>query len=448
MNKRLFASAGARPSRIIRSARHLAVALCLASQGAWAADESIFSISGFGTLGLTHSSEDQADFIAHDLQGGGAGRDHEWSFDVDSKVGIQLTGQFTEQLSGVVQILSTQAYDGTYRPGVEWANVKYDITPDLSVRAGRIVLGTFLASDYRNVGYSLPWVRPPVEVYSLIPLTHSDGIDASYRLQWGDASHLLQAGFGNTSSRAPEGAKAESKDGWLFSDTVQYGRATFRAVYTRSKFRFDMVDPIFEGYRELASGLRSNPVLPFLPAPMRDAVLASADQADYLADKYELDGTSDFIGFGFNYDPGNWFLMSEWGQTNTHSVLGKREAWYISAGYRFGPFTPYATYSQANLKTRSSDPGVSLPAFLGGTPAEDGAAQANAGLNEALGNAPEQKTVSVGMRWDFMKNAAFKLQYDHSRLGDNSPGTLDHQTPQFRPGGRFDVWSATIDFVF
>src|SRR5687768_14877264 len=44
---------------------------------------SMFSFSGFGTLGLTHSSEDDAEFVAHKLQPSGAGHSQNWSADVD-----------------------------------------------------------------------------------------------------------------------------------------------------------------------------------------------------------------------------------------------------------------------------------------------------------------------------------------------------------------------------
>ena len=123
--------------------------------------ESIFSFSGFGTVGLAHSSEKRADFIANDLQLRGAGRNGKWSAEVDSRIGVQLDAKFNSQLSAVLQVTSEQRYDGSYKPELEWANIKYQITPDLSVRAGRIVLPTFLLSDSRKVGYASPWVRPP-----------------------------------------------------------------------------------------------------------------------------------------------------------------------------------------------------------------------------------------------------------------------------------------------
>jgi len=71
---------------------------------------------------------------------------------------------------------------------VEWANLIYALSPDASVRIGRIVLPTFMVADSRKVGYANPWVRPPVEVYGLVPITQSDGLDASYRVVWGETA--------------------------------------------------------------------------------------------------------------------------------------------------------------------------------------------------------------------------------------------------------------------
>jgi hypothetical protein len=86
--------------------------------------------------------------------------------------------------SAVLQLVSERTLRDGYAPVVEWANLQYQVTPDLSVRVGRIALPLFLTGDYRKAGYALPWVRPPVELYGAIPLSNSDGVDASYRWQW------------------------------------------------------------------------------------------------------------------------------------------------------------------------------------------------------------------------------------------------------------------------
>jgi hypothetical protein len=75
-----------------------------------------------------------------------------------------------------------------------------------------------------------------------------------------------------------------------------------------------------------------------------------------------------------------------------------------------------------------------------------------AGLNAALGSLLEaiavQRTVSAGMRWDFVENFDLKLQFDHTRLGAQSDGTLVNIQPGFHPGGTVNLFSANVDFVF
>jgi predicted porin len=405
-----------------------------------------FRFSGYGTVGIAHSTEDQADFIAHDLQDKGAGLADSWSMAVDSRIGLQISAEFTPELSGVLQVVSEQRYDGTFRPEIEWLNLSYDVTPDLTVRAGRVVLDSFLVSDHRKVGYATPWVRPPVEVYSLIPLTNSDGVDVRYRSHFGDLHNTFKVGAGVASERTPDGGTVETEGlSWHFSNTLEYGPATLRFAYTRSDFSVDLdqFNDLIAGYRSFAQGAGA---LPF------GLGAQAAAQANALADEYDPhDRRLEFFSIGGSYDPGKWFVMAEWGRTESESVFGTRDAWYATAGYRWRQFTPYITYAEAKLKSRQSDPGITatLPPL---PPPFDrlnaAAGLLNAELNGALANAPIQKTVSVGVRWDFYKNAALKLQYDYSRMGDDSPGTLDHQTLEFVPGENYEVFSATIDFVF
>ncbi len=402
----------------------LAVALHASAAHADDPGTPTFSFSGFGTLGVVHSSESKADFTSTSLRPNGAGHTHPWSANVDSRIGAQVTANFTRQISAVVQVISEQHYDNSYTPSVEWANVKYAFTPDFSFRAGRIVLPAFLVSDYRKVGYANPWVRPPVELYSLVPITNSDGVDASYRMHLGDVTNTVQLAYGSTEPRLQNGGgTAKAKDAWGLSYTGEYGAATVHATYYQANLTMVTFKPLFDGFRQFGP------------------------EGSALADRYDVtDKSFTFIGIGAMYDPGRWFVMGEWGATDGHSVLGKRSAWYASGGYRVGKFTPYLTYAQANADSNTSDPGLTLsalPPFLAAP-----AAGLNAGLNAALGSIPVQKSISVGARWDFAKNAALKLQFDQSRTGAGSPGTLTNLQPGFQAGGRFNVFSAAIDFVF
>ena len=52
------------------------------------------------------------------------------------------------------------------------------------------------------------------------------------------------------------------------------------------------------------------------------------------------------------------------------------------------------------------------------------------------------------MRWDFFKNTALKLQYDHVDLGTGSAGRLAHPQPTMVRGGSYNLVSVALDFVF
>jgi hypothetical protein len=387
-----------------------------------------FSFSGYGTLGIVHSDSNQADYQVDVFKPNGPGYTRDWSADVDSRVGAQLSAVFSPAFSAVVQVLAQQRYDNTYTPVVEWANVKWAITPDASVRLGRVVLPVFMVTDSRRVGYSNPWVRPPVEVYSLVPVTSIDGADATLRIPAGNVVHSLQVNVGRADPKFPttpvvQSGKAEARDIVAGAYTLEAGGATIRANYGQAKLSVEAFDPLFDGFRMFG--------------PAGEAIAA----------QYELkDRRVKFVGLGASYDPGPWFATAEFARFDTSSILGERSAWYVSGGHRFGAFTPYATYASLKSDKATSSAGLDptgLPPPLAGI-----ALALNGALNAQLASIAEQETVSVGMRWDFMRNAALKVQYDWVKPGSNSFGTFNNVQPGFSPGTRVGLFSAAVDFVF
>jgi opacity protein-like surface antigen len=417
-----------RPSRRAFTLSSLLLAAALwypTAAGADTADAapSMFSFSGFGTLGVVHSSEHDADFTSTLFKPNGAGYSHDWSPDVDSLIGAQVIANFTPRLSAMLQVISQQTYDDTYKPHVEWANIKYQLTPDASVRVGRTELASFLVSDTRDLGYANPWVRPPVEVYSLVPIDTSDGIDVSYRWHTGELVQTFVGTYGATTSKQPSGGNADARRQWNISDTLEYGAVTLRIAYQRANLTLDGLDTFFSAFGHFG--------------PQGIAL-----EAKY--DPYRK--PLEFFGIGAMYNPGDWFVTGEWGTQQLHSVIGESTAWYVSGGYRLAKFTPYLTYGSLKVNSNTSDPGLNvstLPPYLAGP-----ALGLNAALNAILGSIPAQSTTSAGVRWDFMKNVDLKLQYDHTHLGAGSPGTLINLQPGFVPGSTVNLFSAALDFIW
>lgn len=402
----------------------LAVVMWQSVRAADDSDSSMFSFNGFGTVGVVHSSEDQADFTSSTYKPTGAGFTHAWSADVDSRIGAQVTAEFTPQLSAVVQGIAEQGYDNTYTPNVEWANVKYQFTPDFGVRLGRIELPTFLVSDFRKVGYADPWVRPPVVVYGVAPLTNNDGVDASYRLHLGNVTNTLRGAYGRSYKlRFPDNVGIDTQNLWGVFDSAEYGAALVHASYLEARATQTPGIALFGALKDLGP------------------------QGAAIADGFELVNKSVSIAaFGASYDPGDWFVMSEWTRLSSRSFLGVNTAWYVSGGYRIGKLTPFMTTSQIGSH-KLSDPGLAASGF----PSEFAAtiAALDAGLNEVLATTYHvQRTLSIGGRWDLVKNVDVKLQCDHTRIGADSTGTLINIQPGFQPGGTVNIFSATVDFVF
>ncbi len=349
-------------------------------------DLPIFKLGGFGTLGLSHSSQDLGDYVVDGSLPSGPGRSSDWSTTNNSGIAAHLNADFSPKISALLQIDSEYHADGTYQPEVEWFSVKYAFTPNFYLRAGRIALPTFMDSENRDVGYSYTWVTPPVDLYHQLSIPSSDGLDAMYRSEIGDAVNTVKAIFGRNTFDRPNSVTT-SRDMWGIFDTIEYGQTTFHA-----------------GYQQRTSSVQ------YVSTGVNGAWIQNSD-----------------ISLGVSYDPGDWFAMSEWIQRRANYVSS---AMYVSAGYRIRRFTPYVTYSQ-------NSPG----SFVQPSPPPTTVAIQLASR--------AQSTDSLGVRWDFMRNYDLKLQYDRVTLGDQSNGYLINVPPNVvLYGTTFHVISAVVDFVF
>jgi hypothetical protein len=120
---------------------------------------SMFSFNGFGTLGLVHSSDKQADFVSNALQSKGAGFTNAWSGTPDTTLGIQLNAAPTDRLSAVVQVKSQYQY-GTFA-GKSPAQVKPHWTKTIFTGRGQppksvpnsIEVRTLIAANPQAISY-------------------------------------------------------------------------------------------------------------------------------------------------------------------------------------------------------------------------------------------------------------------------------------------------------
>lgn len=261
------------------------------------------TFSGFGTLDAVHSDYRLADFTGTVIQPNGAGYSRSWSPTLDSDLGAQANITLSDAFTGVVQVLSRDDADGNFKPTVEWANLKYQITSDLAVRLGREVLPTYERSDIQNVGYALPWVRVPIEITYTSTATNSDGINVLYSLKTGAVTQNLQFQWGMTTEDLP-GLAYTSNRGHvvLIEDTLQYGDARLHLAYQK------------------------------------------CDPLGFLTSRLLL------VDAGFTYDPGTWFVTSD-SNHSQDTFFGDSISGYVSGGVRIGRFAPYTFYSATHAQS-------------------------------------------------------------------------------------------------
>lgn len=385
-------------------------------------DRPSLSFNAYGTLGLVYSTEEHADFVENPLRPDGPGHSETLSPDVDSRLGGQVAAHLAKGLDVVFQVVAEQTVEDDYTPHLEWAYVRYDLTPDLSVRAGRTPVEAFLVSEFRKVSYANTWVRPPVELYGMVPVFSGEGIDLSWRSEPGDWTNTLQVSYGRSEGDFP-GGSAEASSVWGANNTLQRGALTLRVGAATGELDIDAFDPFMDAFR------------------------AFGPEGTALAEEYEVDATRYyFASAAAEYDPGPWFARGELGWGDFNSILGEKLAGYVSGGRRLGALTPYLTYSRVGALSRTSVEG--LP--LAGVPPErrESAAQLNSALNFVLQSTPIQQNLSLGARWDYRPGMALKLQLDLIDMLENSPGSFINTQPGFERGGSAQVVSLATGFVF
>ncbi len=288
-------------------------ALALLGSTAHAEDSktSMFSLSGFGTAGVAHSNNDQADFVSSVFRPNGAGHTRRTSMDVDTKLGVQVSARPTDKITAVVQLIAQQRYDNSYLPTVEWANVSYQITPDWSARIGRVVWPLFLRSDSINVGYSNYGIRGSAELAAEMPNTFSDGVDTTYRFKFGSAIDNVTLLYGNSGVDYPGHSKLTVSDIVGVSNVYETDALTLHLAYMQMKYLF-----------EYPGGSPDKVKLPMYTA-------------------------------GFSYDPGAWFVTGDFLHA-PDPYYGRMRAFSFGGGYHFGLFTPYAAYSEFKQVTVGS----------------------------------------------------------------------------------------------
>ncbi|MDQ1832992.1 hypothetical protein [Massilia scottii] len=381
------------------------------SAASHAADAPTVTISGFGTAALTATDTDDVEYARFN-QAAGVGKSPRPG--VDSNFGIQGTAKMNNWLSFTAQGLARKNARDAYGAELSWAFAKFKVSDEISIRVGRIGMPIYMISDFRQVGYANTMIRPAQEVYRQIYGDSYDGIDAMYQHNFGDTTVTAQVGIGKMSTRITDDNRVQYKPATTIHIVAENGPFTVRF-----------------GRADAKVSVEGSESLDGLLATLRQVGMTNVANDLGITD---VDGS--FTSLGFTMDYKNFLVQSEYAVRKTDSlVIHDTSSYYTMLGYRFGKVTPY--YYYGNIKQDSARSYTGLP---GTGPL----AALSAGVNTAM-KAGLQSTNAVGVRWDFHKSAALKVQIDHIKPRDGA-GAFLKAKPGFND--TVNVYAAGIDFVF
>lgn len=373
-------------------------------------DHGSFSVHGFGTLGAARTTSESVEFIRDISQPRGART--QWDGRVDSVLGLQANWRLTPELEAVVQGVSRYRYDRTFTPEISWAYLKFDPTPALSLRAGRLGTEFFMLADSRLVGYSYLTVRPLGDYFWYLPFYAIDGADVSMTVPVGENLLRGKLFYGISDGNIPLADKQWKIDGSpLMGGYLEYQLPSWLLRLSYANIRFHNSLPIAEDFYAI-------PAAKLAPAEVGPSL-------DYLE---TANTRSDYYSLGVVYDSGPWqvqFMLNHIEQGS--KAFQSSSAGYVLAGYRVGSVTPYLGYSRVYSDRR-------------------GDAINWAVARVAADSRSAQGTVILGARWDVARNIALKAQWDAVR-GDPS-SLFPYRREQSDWTGKLDVFSMTMDFVF
>ena len=350
-------------------------------------------LDGFLSAGFaTHNLKDSTylDTISDDIR-----------FDNDSKFGLQISADVAENMQAVAQVLGTGS-DENFDLDVEWAYLDWRLSESVSLRGGKVKEPVFLISDYLEVGYAYPWIRPPQEVYRNNPINTINGLQGLFQADLGNMSFVFQPYLGSNNEAVP------NTNGDLVFDASNFYGAAIQ-LQARS-FTVQM--------SYLTTDVTTTEVSS-VPTPFN---------------AFQASGTAELISMGVSWDVNNFIGYSEYvtrdiSDAAMAAVFPDQDAWYLTLGYRMGKYLPHITVanSESDLDVGAANQGVT------------------------------QDSITLGLRYEINDSSTFKFEIQ-SITPDIAAGSggLFGQTPAGAPavpadfvdGDNATLISASVDVIF
>lgn len=362
--------------------KHALLLAAMASLPAFAAD---LKFSGFGSLvGAEVLSGDG--YVAH--YPSMATYDSKFDITEESRLGLQATAVFTDELSTTIQMTSRGSLN--WEPDIEWFYLTWQPKTEWRIQAGRMRIPAYLYSDYMDVGFAYNFIRVPGDAYSVDAVNYN-GLSATYSHSFGSVDTSFQL-YGGREKTEPNVLMSYIRQFEHDRDYTDMYGAVFNLWYRWLNFRLSYLTTDIQE--------EADPdVVPVFVTPIRTLPNGRVITDDFNIQFYD-------VAFLLDFNPVS--VVVEYNEYEYYT------SWLASFAYNMDKWTYHFTASDFEL-------------------------------NEAW---EAHSTVGVGFRYDVNSNLAFKMQLDRFDDTGENPFTSAPNPICRCADGDVMVLSAGVDFVF
>ncbi|WP_145999095.1 hypothetical protein [Oceanicoccus sp. KOV_DT_Chl] len=299
-------------------------------------DRDRIKINGFLSAGFT--TNDESGGLKHRPYDFNMGSD----FESDAVLGVQMNFRINDQAKVVTQIVAN-GWDG-WDADIGWAYLAYELDQHWEVRAGRMRLPIYLFSESLDVGYTYPWVRPPLSLY-ITEISDYDGFDVTYRFNDGQMNHRVSAYYGGYAFEEKSvnlDAKVEGDDVLGLNWTTYWQDWTFRLAYTHLRTTASFKQQDFNRLGGNFGVIDTDALVPGSTVTTGDSIFFEG----------QLSENIDYYTYGAAYDDGDWLAILEVSvqDVSEGNFIGDEVLGVLTLGHRFDKWMPYGGYGREYYK--------------------------------------------------------------------------------------------------
>lgn len=253
----------------------------------------------------------------------------EGEFTQGSIAGLQFSSILSSKTEAYLQMAASGDDGRNFNFSVDTAHITYNFNNKHKVLLGKIRLPVYMISDHRQVGYLIPWIIPPEEVYEIVPFEEVGSNETFFGASL--EGKIYNKGKHKLDYRLYTGGSESSGEGGVQSRVKNLIGSSIDYSFDRLELKLSYLN-----------------------------TLSSSTQADNNGDGDRDDiskGRTEFLTAGMKIDTDQYMLMSEYSQTRSEALnFEDIKSYYLLGGLYFDEqqYLLHATYSTV-LDSSKSD---------------------------------------------------------------------------------------------